>query len=145
MVYFYIYRESGGHAYGSPYSGPIGAVISPLLFGKRNYAGLPQASSLCGACLDVCPARIDLPRMLLALRAEQVEQGILPWKERIAERIAAFSFGNLRRLKLFSGLGRWLQMPFTRRRKLNLPGVAKYPVLAKRSFHELWPDVEKER
>jgi L-lactate dehydrogenase complex protein LldF len=139
-----VYREAGGHAYGSPYSGPIGAVISPLIFGKQDYAGLPQASSLCGACLDVCPARIDLPRMLLALRVEQVEQKVLPWKDRLAERLAAFGLGSLKRLKIFSRIGRWLQKPFVKKRRLNLPGVAIYPVLAERSFHELWQDLEDE-
>ena len=50
-----VYREAGGHAYGSPYSGPIGAVITPLLFGLEEYRALPHASSLCGACQDRLP------------------------------------------------------------------------------------------
>jgi L-lactate dehydrogenase complex protein LldF len=72
-----VYREAGGHAYGSPYSGPIGAVVSPLLFGLENFEALPHASTLCGACKDVCPVRIDLPRMLLQLRADLVDQGMV--------------------------------------------------------------------
>jgi len=63
-----VYGKIGGHAYNSPYPGPIGAVVSPLLFGINRYADLCKGESLCGACLDVCPVRIDLPRMLLALR-----------------------------------------------------------------------------
>jgi L-lactate dehydrogenase complex protein LldF len=63
-----VYRQIGGHAYGSVYQGPVGAVLSPALFGGSEWNALPQASSLCGACRDVCPVRIDIPRMLLALR-----------------------------------------------------------------------------
>jgi L-lactate dehydrogenase complex protein LldF len=72
-----VFREIGGHAYlgddGSiaPYSGPIGSVISPGLMGE-NFAQLAQASSLCGACKDACPVDIDLPRMLLRIRAGEL-------------------------------------------------------------------------
>jgi L-lactate dehydrogenase complex protein LldF len=65
-----IYRRIGGHAYGVPYSGPIGSIVSPNLFG-RVAAQLPFASTLCGACRDICPVRIDIPRMLLHLRWKQ--------------------------------------------------------------------------
>jgi L-lactate dehydrogenase complex protein LldF len=65
-----VYREIGGHAYQSVYSGPIGAVLTPSLWGVDEWNNLPHASSLCGACRDVCPVRIDLPRMLLQLRHE---------------------------------------------------------------------------
>ncbi|MEZ4870071.1 MAG: LutB/LldF family L-lactate oxidation iron-sulfur protein [Caldilineaceae bacterium] len=71
-----VYREIGGHAYGSTYSGPIGAVISPLLpLGVTNAEKLPHASSLCGACRAACPVKIDLPRLLLDLRHDQVANG----------------------------------------------------------------------
>ncbi len=70
-----VYREIGGHAYGSTYSGPIGAVISPLLHNSvTDVKALPYASSLCGACRDACPVKIDLPRLLLDLRADEVER-----------------------------------------------------------------------
>jgi L-lactate dehydrogenase complex protein LldF len=65
-----VYREIGGHAYGSVYSGPIGAVLTPALSGIGPWHELPYASSLCGACREVCPVRIDLPRMLVQLRHE---------------------------------------------------------------------------
>lgn len=74
-----VYREVGGHAYGSTYSGPIGAVISPLLPAHVTDADkLPHASSLCGACRDACPVKIDLPRLLLDLRADINEAGHAP-------------------------------------------------------------------
>jgi L-lactate dehydrogenase complex protein LldF len=71
-----VYRESGGHAYGSTYPGPVGAVLAPSLFGLKDFGDLAYGSSLCGACLDVCPIRIDLPRMLVELRSRYVEDGL---------------------------------------------------------------------
>ncbi|HLW70999.1 MAG TPA: LutB/LldF family L-lactate oxidation iron-sulfur protein [Candidatus Binataceae bacterium] len=62
-----VYRRIGGHAYGVPYSGPIGSIVSPNLFGSAA-AHLPFASTLCGACRDICPVKIDIPRILLHLR-----------------------------------------------------------------------------
>jgi len=65
-----VYQQIGGHAYGSVYPGPIGAVITPQLIGLTKAAQLPYASSLCGACREVCPVKIDIPELLLHLRAE---------------------------------------------------------------------------
>jgi len=141
-----VYREAGGHAYGSPYSGPIGAVISPLLYGLEKYNALPQASSLCGACLDVCPVRIDLPRMLLALRNEEVDQKLIPWHERTAEELVAFVFRHQRLTKWSTAFLRILQRPFAREAHLNIPsrlnpaGERRLPALAKKSFHEIWKE-----
>ena len=64
-----VYQQVGGHAYGSVYPGPIGAVITPQLVGLEKTAQLPFASSLCGACREVCPVAIDIPQLLLHLRA----------------------------------------------------------------------------
>jgi L-lactate dehydrogenase complex protein LldF len=145
-----VYREAGGHAYGSPYSGPIGAVISPLLFGLESYEALPQASSLCGACLDVCPVRIDLPRMLLALREDEVEQRVMPYRERFAERAAAFVLGHERLMRLVTATLRVLQRPFVRKGGLRLPGRLhpsgrrNLPNLAPRPFRDLWDDLDGE-
>jgi L-lactate dehydrogenase complex protein LldF len=127
-----VYREAGGHAYGSPYSGPIGAVISPLLFGLEHYAGLPQASSLCGACKDVCPVRIDLPRMLVELRGEEVQRGLLPWWEVAAERGAAAVLGNETLMRVAAGFGRVGQ---------GFVG-GNLPRLAKKSFRKMWEEGE---
>jgi L-lactate dehydrogenase complex protein LldF len=68
-----VYERAGGHAYGSVYPGPIGAVLSPQLTGVADNASLPYASSLCGACYDVCPVAIDIPSMLVHLRSRVVE------------------------------------------------------------------------
>ncbi len=69
-----VYERTGGHAYGSVYPGPIGAVLSPQLTGVEDNASLPYASSLCGACYDACPVKIDIPSVLVHLRARHVEE-----------------------------------------------------------------------
>ena len=75
-----VFREIGGHAYvntlgeGSPYPGPIGAVISPGMFGYSEFGHLARASSLCGACKETCPVDIDLPQLLLQVRAGEIDQ-----------------------------------------------------------------------
>jgi L-lactate dehydrogenase complex protein LldF len=65
-----VYGTIGGHAYGFPYSGPVGAVVTPLLVGINRAQDLCMGESLCGACQDACPVNIDIPRMLLELRAK---------------------------------------------------------------------------
>ncbi|MBE7529811.1 MAG: iron-sulfur cluster-binding protein [Chloroflexi bacterium] len=139
-----VYKKAGGHAYGSPYSGPIGAVVTPLLFGLEEYAALPQASTLCGACKDACPARIDLPRMLLQLRQDEVAARLLPWRERKAEEFAAFVLGREGRMNFFTKLGRWGQRPFQHDDGLKLPvnvGDGRtLPSLAPKPFRQLWDE-----
>jgi len=68
-----VYGKIGGHSYGHPYSGPVGAVVMPLLAGINEAQDLCQGETLCGACQDACPVNIDIPRMLLALRAKLAE------------------------------------------------------------------------
>ncbi|MEV6699485.1 LutB/LldF family L-lactate oxidation iron-sulfur protein [Streptomyces sp. NPDC051453] len=72
-----VYERSGGHAYGSVYPGPIGAILSPQLRGTASEidASLPYASSLCGACYEVCPVAIDIPEVLVHLREKVADQG----------------------------------------------------------------------
>jgi L-lactate dehydrogenase complex protein LldF len=70
-----VYERTGGHAYGSTYPGPIGAILAPQLAGLRAHADLPWASSLCGACYEVCPVKIDIPSILVHLRRRVVAEG----------------------------------------------------------------------
>ena len=86
-----VYQQIGGHACGSVYPGPIGAVITPQLMGIQKAAQLPYASSLCGACREVCPVKIDIPRLLLHLRSEITRtQRSGRAKERLAFKVWAF-------------------------------------------------------
>jgi L-lactate dehydrogenase complex protein LldF len=85
-----VYERTGGHAYGSVYPGPIGAVLSPQLTGVEDNASLPYASSLCGACFDACPVKIDIPSILVHLRNEVPH----PLTERAAMRAAAYTMDH---------------------------------------------------
>ena len=117
-----VYTRTGGHAYGSVYPGPIGAILVPQLRGIENAASLPFASSLCGACYEVCPVKIDIPNVLLHLRRKAVEE-----QARVTERALmgslAWLFGNPRRLEAAQRLGRLVQRPFVRKGLIRrLPG-----------------------
>jgi L-lactate dehydrogenase complex protein LldF len=91
-----VYERTGGHAYGSVYPGPIGAVLSPQLTGVHENPTLPFASTLCGACYDVCPVAIDIPTMLVHLRARVADdKGRTP--ERAAMATAAWTMRSPRR------------------------------------------------
>jgi L-lactate dehydrogenase complex protein LldF len=69
-----VYRQTGGHAYGSVYPGPIGAILTPQLMQMQHAQSLPYASSLCGACYEVCPVKINIPEVLIDLRAKVTDQ-----------------------------------------------------------------------
>jgi L-lactate dehydrogenase complex protein LldF len=88
-----VYRKIGGHSYPWVYSGPIGAIITPQFMGVQHDPWLPFASSLCGACAEVCPVKIDIPRFLLELRSEVVESATRERKnrwEKLAFRVYAW-------------------------------------------------------
>ncbi|HEY6054913.1 MAG TPA: LUD domain-containing protein, partial [Gaiellaceae bacterium] len=118
-----VYSRTGGHAYGSVYPGPIGAILTPQLVGIEKAASLPFASSLCGACYEVCPVKIDIPTVLLHLRARAVEaKGRTP--ERALMRAVAWVFGGRRRFVWAQRAARVLQplaplRPWTRSRDLK--------------------------
>ncbi|MBX7266591.1 lactate utilization protein [Micromonospora sp. Llam7] len=90
-----VYERTGGHAYGSVYPGPIGAVLSPQLTGVAENTSLPYASTLCGACYDACPVKIDIPELLVHLRAEVVESRRRPTAESIAMAAAAHTMDRV--------------------------------------------------
>lgn len=108
-----VYERTGGHAYGSVYPGPIGAVLSPQLTGVEDNASLPYASSLCGACFEACPVRIDIPSMLVRLRAAHVDanRGGVPSPEAAAMAAASWVMSSPKRFaaaETASRLGRVL-------------------------------------
>jgi L-lactate dehydrogenase complex protein LldF len=121
-----VYERAGGHAYGSVYPGPIGAVLSPQLTGVEDNASLPYASSLCGACYDACPVAIDIPSILVHLRAEHVEAQTRTTPEAAAFRALSKAMSNPRLWRLAqraAGLGRFLA-----RGKPTLPAALPPPV-----------------
>jgi L-lactate dehydrogenase complex protein LldF len=106
-----VYERAGGHSYGSVYPGPIGAILSPQLTGVEDNASLPFASSLCGACYDACPVAIDIPSILVHLRAEHVEaqQHLTPEAVAFRSLSKVMSHPRLWRLaQKAAGLGRFL-------------------------------------
>jgi L-lactate dehydrogenase complex protein LldF len=86
-----VYGKIGGHAYGFAYSGPVGAVVTPLLTGINRGKDLCQGETLCGACMDACSMNIDLPRMLLALR-EKLAYGDPEWQVEPASRAEGLAY-----------------------------------------------------
>jgi L-lactate dehydrogenase complex protein LldF len=145
-----VYRQTGGHAYGSTYSGPIGAVITPLLKGDEPAKDLPHASSLCGACTEACPVAIPLHDLLLKLRARQVEGGLASKAQQLAfsgfeeamKRPALYNLtGKAARAVQKSAVGRLSQREEAARLPGALSGWLKFreaPELAHRSFREMW-------
>lgn len=147
-----VYRQTGGHAYGSVYGGPIGAILTPQLQAMQHSQSLPYASTLCGACYEACPVKINIPEILVHLRGKVVEQGDAPLTERIAMKAAAFAFANASRLSAAQKLARAAQWPFVRDGMIHsLPGplsawtaTRDLPAIPPESFREWWSKREKE-
>jgi L-lactate dehydrogenase complex protein LldF len=109
-----VYRQTGGHAYGSVYAGPIGAILTPQLMQMEHAQSLPFASSLCGACYEVCPVKINIPEVLIHLRNKAVEQKSWADPEKLALRTAASIFGSESRFRAAQRLGRLAEWPLVR-------------------------------
>ncbi|WP_423223121.1 LutB/LldF family L-lactate oxidation iron-sulfur protein [Candidatus Amarolinea aalborgensis] len=148
-----VYRSIGGHAYGSTYPGPVGSVLSPLLSGLGEFGELAHASSLCGACREVCPVRIDLPGLLLKLRHDTVQAGQAPawlrfgmkvyalgvthpWLYRLGGRLAAI----VTHMLAHDGWIRRLPGPL-----VAWSGQRDFPVFAPRTFQDTWAQRRKAR
>jgi L-lactate dehydrogenase complex protein LldF len=101
-----VYRKSGGGAYGPVYSGPMGAVLVPLLVGLEKAPALPHASSLCGACTAACPVKIPLHELLLELRRDLAEQGVASRRERLAFALWSLAWSRVWSYRLSTALAR---------------------------------------
>jgi L-lactate dehydrogenase complex protein LldF len=147
-----VYRQTGGHAYGSIYSGPIGAILTPQLQSMEHSRSLPYASSLCGACYDVCPVKINIPEILIHLRRRVVERGA-PVGERAAMKLAGLVLADADRLGAAQKLGRVAQWVFTRDGQLgHLPpplgawvATRDLQALPPQSFREWWASRDPNR
>jgi L-lactate dehydrogenase complex protein LldF len=101
-----VYRKAGGGAYGPVYSGPMGAVLVPLLVGLDQAPSLPHASSLCGACTDACPVKIPLHELLLDLRRDLVSDGVASRLERLAFTVWSLAWASSAGYRLTTRLAR---------------------------------------
>jgi L-lactate dehydrogenase complex protein LldF len=141
-----VFRTAGGHAYGTVYSGPVGAVVTPGLLGMEPWWELAYASTLCGACQDVCPVRIEIPRMLVELRRQSAVDGRLQgWLAKGLRRYArtASQPGRWRRAKKW--VGRLSFLLSSRGWITRMPGPGRgwtssrdLPRPAKETFAEWW-------
>jgi L-lactate dehydrogenase complex protein LldF len=141
-----VYGAIGGHAYGSVYPGPMGAVLSPALFGLEGAAHLPNASTFCGRCESVCPVKIPLPKMMRSWREREFQRRLAPRAYRAG--LALWAFLALRPA-LYHGLGdllgRLLGWAGGRRGRFRaLPflsgwtGTRDMPAPEGKTFHRLW-------
>jgi len=152
-----VYRKIGGHSYGYVYPGPIGAVVTPVMVGLPKAKDLPFASSLCGACKEVCPVKINIPRMLLKLRSDLVEGSRSQRKSSIFDRLLSRIWG----ITMFSSFTlAWahrliiiLQKPLKHEgnlRRIPIPILSRwmrardFPSLARYSFHQKWKKTLKD-
>jgi L-lactate dehydrogenase complex protein LldF len=148
-----VYERTGGHAYGSTYPGPIGAILTPMLSGMTAAGSLPYASSLCGACYEVCPVKINIPEVLVHLRHQEVARSARAagvrerlGSEHLAMRAMARVFANRRLYEAAQRAGRLSQWPLVRDGAIRrLPGplsgwtsARDLPAVPAQSFRDWW-------
>jgi L-lactate dehydrogenase complex protein LldF len=143
-----VYERAGGQSYGNTYPGPIGAILAPQLASLKDHTSLPWASSLCGACYEVCPVKIDIPSVLVHLRGRIVrETNDGPLSERLAMDAMARVFTSRRRYELAQKAARTGARPLSKdgRVEARLPGPLKgwtefrdLPAPPQQSFRDWW-------
>jgi len=146
-----VYSRTGGHAYGSVYPGPIGAILTPQLLGVKQAKTLPYASTLCGACYEVCPVMINIPEVLLHLRGEVTSQASPLSAEALAMRELAHIFASPKRYEQAQQLARRGQWLFMHKGVIDhLPGMLAgwttardLEPIPKQSFRDWWRERQK--
>jgi L-lactate dehydrogenase complex protein LldF len=135
-----VYKNIGGHAYETTYSGPIGAVITPQLKELGEWKHLSYASSLCGNCTEVCAVKINLHEILLENRHDAVESGATPWAEKIAWKV--WKQASLHRSMMNMGNGSMKNWFVNSVFKVWTQHHGKLDFSPK-TFNEMWKDREK--
>ena len=144
-----VYERTGGHAYDSMYQGPIGAILTPQLRGYDAAGSLPFASTLCGACYEVCPVKIDIPRILVHLRAGATDARRAAHSldvETLAMQAVLWMFNGQARMRLAQRLGRLAQRLVAHDGVISrMPGplaawtdARNFPTLPAQSFRDWW-------
>lgn len=143
-----VYQSVGGHAYGSIYPGPMGSVLTPALYGLDQSCDLPNASTMCGKCEEVCPVRIPLPKMLRSWRQKQWEDGPVPFVQRFG--MSAWAFWAVRpkgyhffakiKMRIMGLLGRknghFKSLPLTKAWTKS----RDFPAPEGKTFQQLWSE-----
>ena len=132
-----VYKNIGGHSYGSTYSGPIGSVITPHLREFKEYKHLSYASSLCGACSETCPVKINLHELLLENRNESVVEGMTPFSEKMAWKI--WKIASLKRGLMNMGNGN-LKTKMVSRIFKNWDKYHAPLEFSKKTFNQMWKE-----
>ena len=139
-----VYSRTGGHAYESVYPGPIGAILTPQLRGLENAPTLPWASSLCGACYEVCPVKIDIPSILVHLRGRVVrEEKSKLTPEALAMKGMAAAFGSRRRYEGAQRLARLGRGPLAKAAVPGWTAMRDLPEPPKETFRDWWQKRER--
>ena len=135
-----IYKNVGGHTYDTPYSGPIGSVITPHLRGMEDFKHLSYASSLCGKCTEVCPVKIDIHKMLLLNRRDAVNENLVTRKEKWGWKLWKKGMMGRKMEDFFSGKtkDRLLKKFFKKNAGVSLQGRCRH--VAEKSFAQLWQE-----
>jgi len=136
-----IYRNVGGHAYGTTYSGPIGSVITPNMKNMGEYKHLSYSSSLCGRCTEVCPVEIDIHNLLLLNRKDSVEEGYAAKSEDVI-----WSFWRqamIKRSRMERGGATFKNFMLRRFFKTAWGEHRVLPAVAPKSFNQLWKERSK--
>jgi L-lactate dehydrogenase complex protein LldF len=143
-----VYQAVGGHAYGWVYPGPIGSVVTPALVGIENARHLPNASTFCGRCEEVCPMRIPLPKMLRHWREKEFERHLQPTAMRwgiaawawLAKRPALYRKATALAARVLTnqghGTGRLSKVPLAS----GWTEYRDFPAPQGKTFHQLWKE-----
>lgn len=133
-----VYKNIGGHIYGTTYSGPIGSIITPHMAGMKEFKHLSYASTLCGKCTEVCPVKIDIHKMLLLNRRDSVNEGLAARSEKIGWK--GWKTGMMKRKMMDMFGGKWKNRILRQFFKKSWGTHRELPEVAEKSFSKQWKE-----